>query len=525
MNKNVYRHRDVACRVSMLFKDLRPLKIRVLLLLLLLTGGLAHAQKTISYTAGIGSRDPDNGDIWILFHGVTAMHEGMKLESDSAHYNTRENSFTAFGEVTITLSDTTFIFGDRLFYDGNTRVVDIWDDTVVLVDGGTSLLANHITYERNQSTAYYTQWGHAVSGARTLKSRQGQYNSLLKQFYIYGDVRLTDTAMLLLTDTLIYNTVTEVAHFESPTTIYTDSSIVSSSRGDYHTQTRYAISYRESAVDGNGYSIAADTLFYDDMRRYGKARSHVCIIDSSNNITCTGRYGETNQVQNYSFVTDSALVVMVDQGDTLYLHADTIFLTTDSANRLRTVRASHRVKLFRHDVQARCDSAFYQASDSTLALFHDPILWYDHYQCTADTIEVLHDTSGIRMAYLRSNCFALQQVDSEKFNQLKGRQGIVYFTQGEPRYADIKGNAQMVYYITDGNEREGYSLVGANVGRGTDIRIYFDDRRTPERVVTYDKPDMYTYPVDRVPDDWKRLKDFRWLTDLRPRHPQDVFQW
>ena len=106
----------------------------------------------------MGSRDPNNGDIWVLYRRVKAVHEGMTLTSDSAHYNTRENSFTAFGSVVIKLSDTTFIYGDRLYYDGITRVVDIWDDTVVLVDGRTQLLANHVTYERNKATAYYTEW-------------------------------------------------------------------------------------------------------------------------------------------------------------------------------------------------------------------------------------------------------------------------------------------------------------------------------------------------------------------------------
>ena len=498
-----------------------------LLLTLLLLGVLGHccAQKLIEYSSGIGSRDPENGDIWILYRHVQAVHEGMTLTSDSAHFNTRENSFTAFGSVVIKLSDTTFIYGDRLYYDGNTRVVDIWDDTVVLVDGRTQLLANHVTYERNKATAYYTEWGHALSGVRTLDSRQGEYNSDLKEFFIYNDVVLADTSMTLLTDTLIYNTTTEVAHFDSPTHIYTDSSVIYSELGDYNTKTRFAISYRASHVDSQGRTIDSDTLYYDDGERYGKALGNVRIFDSVNNITCTGRYGETNQERNFSFVTDRALVLFVDKGDSLYLHADTVYVTTDSANRLETVRANYRVKVYRHDAQAMCDSAFYDAVDSLLSLYKSPVLWYEHYQCTADTIELLHDTNGVRRAWLRTTCFAMQQVDREKFNQLKGKQGVVYFEKGEPQYADVLGNAQMVYYITEGDSTTGTTLVGANVGIGTDMRIYFDTARAPSRVVTYDKPDLQTYPVSMVPEEWRRLKDFRWLTNRRPRKPEDVFVW
>ena len=500
---------------------------RLSLIMILVSALLPSAvgQKLIEYQSGMGSRDPNNSDVWILYQGVVATHDGMVLKADSAHYNTVENSFTAFRKIKITLTDTTFIYGDRLYYDGNTRVLDIWADTVVLVDGATILHANHLTYERNESMAYYDKWGHAVSRDRLLDSRKGYYNSEYKVFYIYDDVHLRDSSMLLVTDYLKYETETEMAHFETPTHIYSDSSTIYSELGDYNTDTRFAISYKRSHVDNKGRTIDSDTLYYDEQLDYGRATGNVVIVDSANNMTCTGRYGETNQAERFSFVTDSAHVLFVDNGDSLFLHADTIYVTSDDSNRLRTVRAANHVKVFRRDAQAICDSAFYSAPDSLLTLFNDPVLWYEHYQCTADTIEILHDSNGVRRAYLRSNCFAVQQADREKFNQLKGRQGVVFFSEGEPQYADVMGNAQMVYYLTEEDDTMGTVLVGVNVGRGTDIRIYFDTNRAPARVVTYDKPDMQTYPLGKLPEEWKELPDFRWLTARRPRRPSEVFEW
>jgi hypothetical protein len=503
----------------------QPFFVFLLLCLFVGIGQSCQAQKLIEYTAGMGSRDADNTDIWILYRNVHATHEGMVLESDSAHYNTRENSFTAFRNVAIQLTDTTFIYGDRLYYDGNTRVVDIWADTVLLIDGGTQLLANHLTYERNRSTAYYTEWGYGTSDDRALFSRKGQYNSDLKQFYIYDDVVLTDSTMRLVTDTLLYNTETTVAHFESPTHIYSDSSVIYSELGDYNTDTRYAISYRASHVDNQGRTIDSDTLLYDETREYGRAWGHVVIVDSVNELTCTGRYGETSQAERFSFVTDSAHVLFVDKGDSLFLHADTVYVTTDSADNLHTVKANYHVKVYRRDAQAMCDSAFYRANDSLLLLYRDPVLWYDHYQCKADTIELSHDSNGVKQAWLRSDCFAMQQVDRDKFNQLKGHQGVVFFREGDPDYADVTGNAQMVFYITEEDTSGRTTLVGVNAGVGTAIRIYFDTSRAPVRVVTFDNPDMQTYPVGQLPDELKRLPDFQWLPLRRPRKPEDVFVW
>ena len=485
----------------------------------------AQAQKYIEYESGVGSRDPEDGSVWILYRGVRATHEGMILEADSAHYDTKANSFTAFDNVAIQLSDTTFIYGDQLYYDGNGRVLDIWADTVVLIDGATQLLANHLTYERNGAVAYYTEWGYGNNADRNLYSRQGEYRSDLKQFYIYNNVWLSDSSSQLYTDTLLYNTETQVAHFESLTRIYSDSAVIISSLGDYNTETRYAVSYRDSHVDSKGQSIDSDTLYYDSEKQYGEARGNVVIVDSANQATCTGRYGITSQSEHYSIVTDSAHVLFVDDGDSLFLHADTIFVETDSSDDLRSVRAFHRVKLYRRDSQAMCDSAFYSVPDSTVWLYHSPVLWYDHYQCVADTIEVLLDTAGARMTWLRSRCFAMQQVDRDKFNQLKGHQGVVYLEQGEPQWADVEGNAQMVYYITEEDTSGRSMLVGVNVGVGSSMRIYFDTSRAPKRVVTFDRPDMQTYPVGSLPDEWKRLKEFKWHSDRRPRKPEDVFVW
>lgn len=499
-------------------------KIAIIVFLLSL-GASVEAQKLIEYTSGMGSRDPEMTDVWILFRGVTAMHEGMTLHADSAHFNTVENSFTAFRNVVIELTDTTTIYGDRLYYDGNTRVLDIWSDTVVLIDGGTTLLANHLTYERNRATAYYTEWGHATSADRTLDSRQGEYNSERKEFYIYNNVVLTDSTMRLVTDTLIYNTETTIAHFDNATHIYSDSSTIYSELGDYNTDTRFAISYKASHVDNQGRMIDSDTLYYDEVKKYGRAYGNVLIVDSVNNITCTGRYGETSQAEGFSFVTDSAHVLFIDNGDSLFLHADTVHVTNDSSSQMESVRAHYHVKVFRRDAQAMCDSAFYSAPDSTLRLFKNPVVWYEHYQCVADTIELLHDSTGVKRAYLRTGCFAMQQVDREKFNQLKGHQGVVYFRDGEPLYADVLDNAQMVFYLTEDDSLGREELVGVNAGMGTDIRIYFDSTRAPVRVVTYDKPDMQTYPVGALPEELQRLPDFRWLTQRRPRRPEDVFKW
>lgn len=504
----------------------------MLCMLLCLTGwGTTEAQKIITYDAGMGTRDPENADVWILYKRVRAEHEGMVLYADSAQLNTKQNDLSAFGHIKIELTDTTTIYGDRLYYDGISRVVDIWADTVRLIDGKTVLKTNHLSYDRSTATATYNNWGYTTNEDKSLVSRVGHYNSDEKTFYIYVQVVLRDSNMRLETDTLTYCTTTNLAEFRSPTHIYSDSAILYSEKGSYNTDTRYAYSTKASRVQNMEKILSCDTLHYYEATEYGKALGHVVLEDTVNKIVCTGRYGETDREHQASYVTDSALVKFVGKDennpdapqDTLYLHADSIRVLNNEKKEFTSLNAFYHVKAFRTDAQAMCDSVFYSVQDSLLQLFGDPVLWYGDYQCSADTIEMLHGAEGPTRAYLRSNSISVEQLDPDKFNQMKGRNSEVYFFKGEPDYADILGNAEMVYYITDEDSGR-VSIIGVNVGQGSDMRIYFKNR-APERVVTSGKPDMHAYPLDKLDAEKRTLQGFRWLDARRPKSPLDVFVW
>ncbi len=504
----------------------------VLLLLLLMPSGTLWAQKLITYESGMGTRDPFDSDVWILYQRVKAVHEGMVLHADSALLNTVRNDFVAYGHIEVEITDTTTIFGDQLYYDGETRIVEIWDDTVRMVDGKTILKSDHLTYDRNAAIASYDSWGITTNECRRLDSKIGYYNADFKIFDIYDSVILTDTNMRLETDTLTYDMRSHIAHFWSPTYVYADSTTVYSERGTYNTDQRVAHSVQSSEVHHGDQHLYSDTLDYYEETEFGKALGNVLLYDSVNNIISTSRYAETDQRTRTSFVTDSALVRFINRNeddtlatpDTLYLHGDSIFVVNDSAKTLESIVAYHHVKVFRGDAQAMSDSIFYSAADSTIHLFHHPVVWYNDYQAMADTIVIKHDTAGAKQAFFKNNSFFIERLDREKYNQVKGRNTVVYFVEGEPHYADILGNAEMTYHIIDEDAQGNRSLVGVNAGIGSDMRIYFVDR-APDRVVTFGSPDMQTYPLEQLPEEKKYLSNFKWYDAERPKQPMDVFKW
>lgn len=500
------------------------LRSALLLLAWIAWGGDITAQKLINYTSGMGTRDIDNPNVWILYQGVRAEHDGMLLFADSALLDMEKNDFTAFGNIEIVISDTTTIWGDQLYYDGNERIAHVWDDTVVLVDGETVLLSPQLKYDRNTSIASYSRWGHGVNNGRILDSKNGMYNSETDIFFAEGDVVLMDSSSRLETDSIYYNTQTTIANIVCATHIYQDTSMVYSELGSYNSSTGMAISEKGSYLVSGSTTLDCDLLHYYEKEKKGYAWGNVVIIDTSNDIICTSKYGTTDQRSHESFVTDSALVKIKYEKDTIWIHADTLFIVNDSADKLKTLRAFYHVKVYRNDAQGKCDSLFYQSSDSIADMFGSPIMWYEYYQCTADTISVKHDSAGICQTWFRTNAMAVEKVDMEKYNQLKGKQGVAYFTDGEPSYVDILGNSQMVYYVTDEDAQGRKSLIGVNAGVGADMRIYIKNQK-PIRMVTYSNPDMHTYPLNKLPQEEKQLKGFSWQESSRPRKPLDVMTW
>ena len=93
-------------------------------------------------------------------------------------------------------------------------------------------------------------------------------------------------------------------------------------------------------------------------------------------------------------VTQNALLNLIADKDTLFVHADTLKSTRTEAK--RDINAYNNVKCYKSDMQAKCDSLSYNLQDSTIELFKNPIIWSDKFQITADSILLLVSTGKIK---------------------------------------------------------------------------------------------------------------------------------
>jgi lipopolysaccharide export system protein LptA len=446
-------------------------------------------------------------------------HEGAYLYCDSAWMYETTNTIDCYGHVRIKSSDTLNLYGKFLHYDGNSKIATVKED-VKLVDKQTTLTTDFMIFDRNTGIASYTTGGKMVNGDNILTSRRCFYYTSQKLMYFRDDVVMTNPEYKINCDTLKYNTVSRISYFLGPTILKGKDNYIYCEDGEYDRVTsKSRFSINALMVDDNR-RLTGDSLYYDEKLKYGKAVNHVVMTDTVQDVIIKGNFAEYWRTKGYTLFTNNAVAIMGDKKDTLYLHADTLKATFDTAqNETKELFAYHNTRFYRKDIQGACDSLQYSFADSLICMYRMPVLWADQNQLTADTIKILTGKNTIRQIYMYSTAFIVSKDTTETYNQIRGKNMIGYFTDNVLTSIDVNGNAETVYYVREDDK----SLIGVNKAQGSRMRLYVIDSKI-ERIVYFDKPTGNMFPDKEVAPDQRLLKGFNWRYTSRPRHKDDIFR-
>lgn len=452
-----------------------------------------------------------------LLGDVIIRQEQTKFYCDSAYLHNKNNSFEAFGNVHIEVNDSVDVYGDRLLYDGNTRVAELFNN-VKLVDKHTVLTTDHLVYNRNTKTAFYDNGGIIVSEDNTLESKRGYYQTEDKIFYFRKDVVLINPDSETYSDTLIYNTVNETAYFRGPTVIRGKESTIYTEGGWYDTKSDFSKLTKRPRISSSEQIISADSILYNNKTFFGQSFGNVEIIDTLHQVIISGRFGEMWDKKGISYITDSAMAITYDGEDSMFIHSDTMWMHFDKDRQAKKMLAYYNVRFFRDGMQGRCDSLAYSMQDSTIRLFNDPVLWSGVNQLTADSISIIIAKNQVDSLVMYNTAFIVSKDSSENFNQIRGKNMIGYFRDNELYKITVDGNAQTVYYI---REDDGF-LIGINLSEASSMIIRLKNNDV-YNINYMSKPVEIMYPEKEMPNDMKRLKGFNWQEILRPKSKADIF--
>jgi len=465
-------------------------------------------------------RDKLSGKDWHrLLGNVSLEHNKILMSCDSAHFYPDKNQITAYSNIHIEQGDTLDIYGDYLFYDGATEVAELRGNAE-LIDKETHLYTNAVTYDVSAEIAEYTDSGRIINGENTLTSKKGRYYASTKIFNFKDSVKIVNPDYVMTADTMDYNTETKTAFFTGPSEMKGDSLYLYCERGWYDTNKNISRIWNDALIDNRKQIIRGDSLYYEEENGYGQAFGNTSITDTSNKIAVAGDYAWYYREPERFLVTDSAVFIQISKGDSLFLHGDTIrsvTATDTSGKAYRLMSAYFQCRIFSRDMQAKCDSISYSFQDSVIRFYYKPVLWSEENQMTADSMALFTKNRQADRMELFNSAFIASQVDTMRFNQIKGRSLTGYFTDNKLNRIYIKGNGESLYYLTEKEE-----IMGINKATSSDIEIYIEDGKISV-IIENQSPEGTIDPPSEASQNNPKLEGFNWYDHLRPKKISDIF--
>ncbi len=463
-----------------------------------------------------------------LLGHVAFIQNTTNIFCDSAYFYRSENQLEAFGHVHIT-DDSVDITSKHLQYDGTKKIAHLRQNVIFEKLKIAKLYTDFLDYYRIQNQARYFNGGKLVDTTNTLTSKKGYYEIKTNLASFKTNVVGVNPDYTLTSDTLQYNSKTRMVYFRDFTTVKdSDGKVAYYQNGIYDTRKKFS-NLNNGEMESPSYKIKGDAYFIDDIKKFYTVKGHVIMTSKAENMLIFGDDGFFDKKKGISKVYGNAFAAKVgEEGDTLFLSADTLVSVENKDPKKKRLLAYHTVKIFKADMQGVADSLAYLPSDSTLYFYHDPVLWNGENQMTADSIHMLLKDKQIHRIYMISNSFVVSQDSLKNFNQIKGRRMTSYFENKKIDHVIVEGNGESIYYALEEKEIKKDSLItkitvlaGMNKIICSNIRIDFKAGKV-HNINFYIKPDASFFPPHMIKESDRKLRGFSWRGKERPKRKDVV---
>ncbi len=512
---------------------------------------------------------------------VQLRQDDITLESDSTQFYSAQNFAKAFGNVYINQGDTLDIYANNGEYFGNEQQATLIGE-VSMQNGPYSLNTERLDYDLAGEIATYRQGGELQDTSSVLTSKKGKYFAAEERAVFWDSVVLVTKDQQIETDSLNYDMTTGVAEFNGPTKIIEGERTINTTKGWYNTKTGKAqfeskpviedekIRFESEFLDyggEDGKTVAKGGIYFLDKEKqvelraqeatltegdttYARGKVHVIdlkegyeleadeadILQNSNDFFARGnakvghREKETelladdlqyHEGKGYILARDKPFLTSVYEGDSVFMIAETIegFRQERENDTTYNFVANKRLKLYKSDIQAVADSSYFNALDSTLTLFKNPVIWADSSQMTADTIKFFIENRTIDRIELRNRAYIIQEIDSGLYDQIKGRNIDAFFVDKKIDNMLVDGNAETIYYLRDDDN----AFIGVNEMKCGRIRVKFKEEKI-EEIFWLNKPEGTTHPFQDIDPTTFLLPGFVWRAGEQPLSKYDLLR-
>lgn len=451
------------------------------------------------------------GNVFIEYKGGTLRCKKAYLYDD--------NRVKASGDVEMNQGDTIFQYSDYLLYNDNTKKAKSWGN-VILKDPTMMLEADDTLYfDRIKQEVYYHNGATIKDSSSVLKSKKGTFYMQLNKFSAKNKVVVTNKNSKMVSNHLDYYTNTGEARIFGASTIYAKKDSVYTERGYYNTKTGISHLLKNSKIYYKNRVIEGDSLYNDSKKNFASATNHIKVTDTVNKSIVTGNYAEVFRLKDSLVITRKPMISVKVEKDSTYIHGKKIIVTGKENERF--TRIYPKVKMFKIDMQGKCDSLVMSEKTGLTELLKKPVLWAQGNQMTGDKIHLISNTVTEKMDSLKvlGNGFLVQK-DSAGFSQLKGKNMYGKFKNNELKTLDVVGNSEVVFYIrNDKKELVGITKMQSN----KNIFITFLNKKI-QTIDFIKKPSGKTYPPSKFDKKEALLTGFIWREEERPLTKEEIFK-
>jgi len=473
-----------------------------------------------------------------ILSGKVRLRQGTAIfDCDSCVVNSTVHIFEAFGNVHINDHDTTNIYSDYLRYLTNTKIAYL-NGNCRMSDGHATLTTPDLQYDVNTKIGTYTHGGRVVNKKSVLASKEGTYYSDLRDIYFKTNVELKDPSYYLKTDSLLYNTETQIARFIADTYIRDSSGrIVRTKEGYYDLANKKSEFFSRTTITDKAMTASADKMANDEAAGIIQMEGRAVMRDTAKGMNVLADRIFIDQKRDAFLATKKPLMIIKQDNDSIYVAADTLFsaklteLYKNDSAKLKTFHfkekdstnryfeAYRHVRVFSDSVQSVSDSLYYSFLDSTFHLFYDPVVWNKKSQITGDTIYLYTKNKKASRIKTIENSFIVNEVEAGVYNQIKSSRMDGFFKEGTLDSVRAKGLAESVYFIQDNDS----AYTSVNQTKSDAIDIYFNKGDLYKVIFRSDLKGTL-YPISQKQPNEMKLPNFRWLIDRRPKTKYDLFE-
>ena len=504
--------------------------------------------------------DYNTQDSLAVFRGGASMMsaDGQIIESDEGTYSNARSLFTFSGNVNM-FTDSVFVRTALLDYDSNTEQADFRSDIDFWKDGNM-LSAGSGWYKRRDDTFFFRQRVHGLGETQESWSDSLYYYRTPNDLLMLGSVQVQDQSRkvaamgdrLHYVDSLSHVTLDQRASAAlwDGEGAHPDTTYLGASRFVYWTVPRCDIPEEEVTQAASRLEEMLGDPIAEYRRRAAEQARQAREEAERNDPLLQGQQaarqrgaqlagnapakpgeapvkpaknGPDAPADTVSLaVRDSSSIAVRDSSSFAGLTgeppADTLAVPRDTT-KVGFLLSFGDVRIFRKDMQLRCDSLRYSDLDSIARLYKDPVVWNEgNRQYNSDSLFVLIRGNKMERANLLSNAFIHTEEPGGYFDQIKSTDVIAYFSDSTSlRRFDALGGVTALLYL-----EENGVIATANRTESKMMMATFDGEGNVDHVFNFDSPKSDAYPVAQLATADQKLRGFRWTPERRPKDKFDV---